>query len=152
LSVPKIVIHTDVFLDHLAGSRRPSVLRESMGKFFCYATVFQAIELFSFARLESEYRAIEDSMAALKLLGLNPKNARKYGELIASCRNVTRWNILTAGLCLESRLPLLTDRRQDFKGVPGLLLVPSRLVRQFDSGAEIIRAAQKKRRSYTTKR
>ena len=84
MSVSKIVVHTDVFLSHLSGDRSPSLLRVAMGRFFCYTTVFQAIELFSLARSENEVRLVEDSMAAMKLLGLNPKNARTYGALLAA--------------------------------------------------------------------
>ena len=110
MSAPKIVIHTDVFLEHLSGSRHPSVLRQAMGKFFCYATVFQAIELFSLAESEKECRAIEDSMAAMKVMGLNPKQAQKYGALLTSSKHLDTLNVLIAGLCLESKLPILTDR------------------------------------------
>jgi len=142
VSVPKIVVHTDIFLDHLKEDGLPSVLRTAMAKFFCYATVFQAIELFSRATSEADTRAVEDSMAALKLLGLNPKNAKNYGRLIASTRRVKTLNILTAGLCLETRLPLLTDRKQDFTGIHGLVIVPTKLVWQDKSGTEIVHEAQ----------
>ncbi len=143
MSVPKIVIHTDVFLDHLCSERAPSVLRIAMGKFFCYATAFHAIDLFSIGRSEMEQKAIEDSMAAMKLLGLNPKNARKYGQLLSATRKVNLLNVMIAGLCIESKLPLLTDSKKDFKGIPDLMLVPTRLVRKFDSGEEILLAARK---------
>ncbi len=83
MSVPKIVVHTDVFLGHLVAVRQPSVLRQAMGKFFCYATVFHAIELFSLARSKQEEKAIEDAMSAVKVLGLNPKNARAYAGAAA---------------------------------------------------------------------
>jgi predicted nucleic acid-binding protein len=140
LNAPKIVIHTDVFLEHLRGNRRPSVLREAMGKLFCYTTVFQAIELFSLAESEKECRAIEDSMAAMKIMGLNPKQAQKYGALLTSSKGLDTLNVLIAGLCLESKLPILTDRRQDFKGVRGLVVIPTRLVSKFESGTEILKA------------
>jgi len=140
LNAPKIVIHTDVLLEHLRGIRRPSVLREAMGKFFCYATVFQAIELFSLAESEKECRAIEDSMAAMKIMGLNPKQARKYGALLTSAKRLDTLNVLIAGLCLESRLPILTDRKGDFKGIKGLLIVPTKLISKSESGQEILDA------------
>lgn len=140
MRVPKIVIHTDIFLDHLCGDRQPSTLREAIGKFFCYTTVFQAIELFSLAKTKEEMQAIEDSMAALKLLGLNAKNAKSYGELIASKMRADRWNLLTAGLCLESRLPLLTARERDFAGVKGLQIVPPTLIAKHATGGEVLKA------------
>lgn len=142
MSVPKIVIHTDVFLDHLTGTEQPSVLRQAMGQFFCYTTVYQAIELFSLAKTEEEVKAVEDSMAAMKLMGLNPKNARLYGELVSSNKKTSLWNVLIAGLCLESRLPILTDRKKDFKGIKGLTIVPTRFIQRNKSGAEIMNAVR----------
>lgn len=142
MTPPKIVVDTDVFFEHLTDDRTPSVLREVMGKFFCYATVFQAIELFALARTEHERTAIEDTMAAIKLLGLNPKRAGVYGELMATNPKLDRYAVLIAGLCLESRLPLLTDRRQQFKGIKGLVCVSTKLVGKFGTGTEILKAAQ----------
>ena len=142
MTVPKIVIHTDVFLEHLCTTRRSSLLRQAMSKFFCYATAFQAIELFSLARSEQEVRAIEDSMAAMKILGLNPKNARKYGELLSGRVRPPLMNVLVAGLCLESRLPLLTDRRKEFRGIAGLLVVPAVFLELYETGEEILKAVR----------
>lgn len=142
MTAPKIVVDTDILLQHLLGDRQPSVLREALGKFFCYATAFQAIELFALARTEKERSAIEDSMAAMKLLGLSPKNAGKYGRLVSSHKKHDRYALLIAGLCIESRLPLLTDRRSMFKGIKGLQCIPSKLVGRYASGAEILKAAQ----------
>lgn len=142
MNTPKIVVHTDVFVEHLCGSRHPSVLRQTMSKFFCYTTVFQAIELFSLVKSEKEHKAIEDSMAAMKIMGLNPKQARKYGELLASSKRVETLNVLIAGLCRESKLPLLTDRKQDFKGIKGLVVIPTRLISRFESGEEILSAVR----------
>ena len=143
MSVPKIVVHTDVLLEHVTTEASGSVLRQAMGRFFCYTTVYQAIELFSLAKSEEEKRIVEDSMAALKVLGLNPKNARKYGELMATNRKTDRWNILIAGLCLESRLPILTDRRKDFSGMKGLVIVSTNLIRSGKTGHEILKTVQR---------
>jgi predicted nucleic acid-binding protein len=137
LKTPRIVIDSDVFVDHLCGKDQPSLLRLAAQKFFCYTTVFQAIELFSFARSEQEFRAIEDSMASVKVLGLNAKNARLYGTLVSKKKNVLR--ALAAGLCRESKLPLLTGRPGEFKGF-GIQVVPVRLVGRYDTGQEILSA------------
>lgn len=140
MTAPKIVIHTDVFLEHLRGDRFPSVLRQAMGKFFCYTTVFQAIELFSLAETEKECKAVEDSMAAMKVMGLNSKQAQKYGTLLTSAKRLDTLNVLIAGLCLESKLPILTDRKADFKGVKGLVVIPTKLISKYESGREILTA------------
>jgi predicted nucleic acid-binding protein len=143
LSVPKIIVHSDVFVKHLCGEQHPSILRQAMSKFFCYITVFQAIDLFSMAKSTREYTAVEDSMSAMKILGLNARNAKRYGRLLAAAKGLERWNVLVAGLCLESRLPILTDRKHDFRGVKGLVVIPTRLVAKFESGEEIMKAARK---------
>lgn len=131
----KIVVHTDIVLEHLAGDRTPSVLRVAMRRCFCYTTVFQAIELFSRARTERELQAVEDSMAAMKLLGVNPKNARLYGRLLAARQRTSppgeragEWNILIGGLCIESRLPLLTERKREFAGIEGLQIISPQMI------------------------
>lgn len=137
------MVHTDVFIDHLCGSSRPSILRQAMGKFFCYATVFHAIELFSMARTEAEQKAVEDTMAAMKVLGLNPKNAPRYGQIVASKPERDRYVLMVAGLCIESRLPILTDRKRDFAGINELRCVPTALVRGKASGMDILNTAQR---------
>jgi predicted nucleic acid-binding protein len=113
-----------------------------MGKFFCYATVFQAIELFADVTTPVEEKAVEDAMAAMKVLGVNPKSAKTYGSLLAKNHSRAVMDMLTAGLCIESRLPLLTDRKGDFRNIAGLVIVPTRVVRTHASGHEILRAAR----------
>lgn len=144
MSVLKVVVHTDVLLDFLL-HKRPgrSVLRLAMSKFFCYTAAFNAIQLFSMARNSREMRAVESSMAALKILGLNPKNARKHGILAAQHPAFHPLDLLVTGICLESRLPLLTGRHELFRSVENLLVIPAVLVTEGASGMEILRAARR---------
>jgi predicted nucleic acid-binding protein len=149
LSVRKLVIHTDVVLEHLTASTSPSVLRQAMSKFFCYTTVFNAIELFAIARSEPELKMVEDSMAAMKVLGLNAKSARTYGRILHQTRRRLEWkNILIAGLCLESRLPILTSRKSDFRGIKGLVVIPTHFVTRYGSADEIVRAVERQRKAH----
>lgn len=119
----RIVVHTDVLLDHLTTATRPSALRRIMASHFCYTTVFQAIELFAVMRSERERKAVEDCLSAMKLLGLNPKRSARYGELFRGHPRHRAIDLLVAGLCLESGLPLLTNRSRDFRGIDGLKVV-----------------------------
>ncbi|MBI4535862.1 MAG: hypothetical protein HY708_06255, partial [Ignavibacteriae bacterium] len=135
MTVPKIVIHTDVFLDHLCGIHQPSILRIAMSKFFCYTTVFQAVELFSIVRSPDEVRAVEDAMAAMKVMGMNPKNSRKYGEMLGRSKGLEGLHVMIAGLCLDSRLPILTNMRRQFRTIKGLVIVPTKLIKEDLSGA-----------------
>jgi len=149
---PKIVIHTDVFLEHLTGSGSPSILRQAMNRFFCYATVFHAMHLFSLARTARESKAIEAAMAAMKIMGLNARRAETYGRLLASTGPSNMMNVAIAGLCLESRLPILTDRAGDFRGIRGMQIVPTGLVAKFENGGQILRAARRGVHSNALKR
>ena len=106
-----------------------------MGKFFCYTTVFQAVELFAAMRTPRERRAAEEAMSAMKILGLNPKKAPMYGALFAAHPRKRATDLLVAGLCLESGLPLLTARAQDFRGIRGLSVMPPRALAPPASGA-----------------
>jgi hypothetical protein len=78
LSVPKIVVDTDLFVAQLTQTDSPSVLRKAMAKFFCYTTIFQAIELFAMTKSPREAEAAERAMAAVKLLGVNARGAQKH--------------------------------------------------------------------------
>ena len=127
---PKVVVHTDVFLEHLTCSRPPSALRSAMGRAFCYTTVFHAMQLFAMAESPTERRAVEDAMAAMKVLGINARSAPLYGKLLAGRNTGRPLNVLIGGLCLESGLPILTDRPGDFNGIRGVRCVPTRMFRR----------------------
>lgn len=142
MKIPKVIIDTDLFLGHLNGDRSPSLLRIALQKFFCYTTVFQAIELFSLGRTAQDRQAIEDSMAAVKILGLNAKNAPTFGRLVSASGKRSMLATLAAGLCLESRLPLVTGRRGMFRG-SGVPLIPAEMLLKFETGDEILKAVAK---------
>ena len=122
----KLIVHTDVLLDHLQGDDHPSILRMAMEEFFCYTTVFQAVELFAAMRTPAARRAAEGAMAAMKILGLNPRRAPMYGTLFAAHPRKRGTDLLVAGMCLDSDLPLLTAREGDFRGIRGLNIVAPR--------------------------
>ena len=143
MSVAKVMVHTDVILDHLYGTKHPSVLRQAMSTFFCYTSVFQAVEVFAVALSPRERKAAEEAMSAMKLLGLNPKYAMRYGDLFAAHPRLHPNVLLVAGLCLESRLPVLTGRTKEFKGIRGLTLIPTRYVGKGMSGSDIVNALQR---------
>ena len=123
MSPRKVVVHTDVLLAHVCGTAEPSALRLAMSRYFCYATVFHAIELFALARTRRERRAAEDTMSAMKILGLNARGARRYGKLLARRKGSNRWAVLIAGLCMESGLPLMTGRKAEFREFRGLKII-----------------------------
>ncbi len=117
-----------------------------MQEFFCYTTVFNAIELFSVARSDAEYRAIEHAMSAMKILGLNAKNAKRYGNLFSSGTRLPRMNTLIAGICLESKLPVLTGRPEEFNGLKELVVIPASVLgKNLNAGNSMKKSASHRR-------
>ncbi|MEK7263607.1 MAG: PIN domain-containing protein [Bacteroidota bacterium] len=140
----KVVIHTDIVLDYLTcDDEASSLLRLAHNNFFCYTTVFNAIELFSLAETQKEKQAIEDSLASMRVLGMNAKNAMKYGELFSEYDHLRRFNALIVGLCLESKLPILTTRTDEFKKVKQLHIIPAGYLRKYKTAEEIFKATKK---------
>ena len=144
VTLPKIVIHTDVIVEYLLHTESVrSVLRLALEKFFCYTTVFTAVELFSIAHTEKERQSIEDALMAMKILGLNARSSKNIGRWISQQPSLPRLNVLIGGLCIESQLPLLVMQRNEFRGVKGLKLVPANLLKKNLNAREILKAATK---------
>ena len=118
------------------------MLRKAESLFFCYTTVFNVIEAFSLCRSEEEIEAVESSMHALKILGLNGKSGKNLGLVRAENRTVRDLDLLIAGLCMESKLPLLTGRPKRYTRVKGLRMIPSLAVKKWDTVEEILRAVR----------
>lgn len=76
--------------------------------------------------MKGEQTNVANAMSSMKILGLNTKSAKTYGKLFADGMKLPRMNTLIAGHCLESKLPIVTNRPKEFKGVKGLVvLTPS---------------------------
>lgn len=123
MSVRKIVVDSDVILDHLTTPDAVSVLRQLMNRYFCYTTVFNAVELFAAARTTKEVQAIDDAMYAMKVLGVNGKSAKNISKAFSSSKGALSG--LIAGLCIESRLPIVTMRPKRYKKNPSLEVIPA---------------------------
>jgi len=122
----KIVVDTDIILEHLIHSKGPSHLRRVMNQYFCYTTAFNAIEAFSFARTEKEIRAVDEAMSALKVLGLNSKSAKAVGRIFSKAAVPRNGDLpyLIAGVCAESKLPIATMNPKRFSGIKELQVIP----------------------------
>lgn len=105
---------------------------------FCYTTVFQAVEVFAAMRTPRERDAAGDAMSAMKILGLNPKNAARYADLVVRHPRHRTTDLLTAGLCLDSGLPLLTGRAKNFRNIEGLVVVSPGQMREGATGEELL--------------
>ncbi len=96
-----------------------------MSECFCYTTVFNAMELFSLCRTKAERTVVEHVMYSMKVLGLNGKSAKNLGELFRRTRDRGMGDLeaLIAGVCVESRLPLLTGKPKRYRGIRSLQLL-----------------------------
>jgi len=136
VSAPKLVVDTDLLIEHLVGERHPSPLRRAARHHLCYTTVVQAGALFAVARTATETQAVEDCLGVVKILGINAKLAAAQGRLRARHPRLDPSDAWTAALCLESRLPLLTGRPGRFRGIRGLAVMTRRSM-----GASVRRTA-----------
>lgn len=127
MSVQKIVVDTDIILDHLVHGDGASILRKTMNAYFCYTTVFNAIEAFSMARSKKEIQAVDDAMSAMKVLGLNAKSAKSIGKIYSNDISVGKKVLpaLIAGVCIESRLPIVTMNPKRFSRIKHLRVIPA---------------------------
>jgi hypothetical protein len=98
-----------------------------MSQLFCYTTVFNAIELFSLCESKEERLVVENVMQSVKILGLNGKSAKNVGMYFgkSGTRRLRDMETLIAGVCLESRLPILTGRPRRYQGLRSLRVIPS---------------------------
>jgi predicted nucleic acid-binding protein len=108
----KVVLDSDILASHLtAPPSEFTALRSALSEYFCYTTVFNAVELFAAARTASEKRKVEDVLSSLKILGMNGRNAKKFAALEGFGRASVPLETMIAGICIEARLPLMTARR-----------------------------------------
>ena len=140
MSTPRLVVDADVILEHLRSTGGPSVLRRAAAAVFCYTTVFHAVEVFAEMRTPRQREAAADAMAAMKILGMNPKNAPRYADLIIRHPRLRSVDLLAAGLCLDGGMPLLTGRPGNFRNIRGLVVVPASRV---GGGGDILRHFQR---------
>lgn len=146
MTTKKIVVDTDILVGHLIhngwmhGKGDPSVLRKALSLFFCYTTVFNVVEVFSLCRTKREIEAAESSMHALKILGLNGKSGKNLGLMRQHGGSTRDLDLLIAGICLESKLPLLTGRPNRYGGIRGLRSVTPNDLQQGNTAEEILRA------------
>jgi predicted nucleic acid-binding protein len=124
MKVVKAVLDTGLFERHLGETPgNPTALRTALRTWFCYTTVFNAMELFGKARTERQRRAVEDVLSAVKLLGMNGRNAGKFAR-IAGHGGRFHASALVAGICIEAHLPLVTDRPGEYRRYRNLRTLP----------------------------
>ncbi|HLA99823.1 MAG TPA: hypothetical protein VJO14_00430 [Bacteroidota bacterium] len=122
--IRKIVLDTDIFTAHLAAKRSEfTALRSALSEYFCYTTVFNAVELFAAARTTREKKTVEDVLSSVKILGMNGRNAGKFAGLEGFGRPAIPLEAMIAGICIEARVPLMTYRSGIYRKYRNLKVV-----------------------------
>jgi predicted nucleic acid-binding protein len=125
MKVVKAVLDTGLFEAHLrAAPGKPTVLRRALRIWFCYTTVFNAMELFGAARTARERRAVGDVLSAVKILGMNGRNAPEFARLASRGAGRIDPASLVAGICIAAHLPLVTGRPGAYRRFRNLRTVP----------------------------
>ena len=139
MSVQKIVVDTDIILEHLIHGDGASILRMTMNTYFCYTTVFNAIEAFSMARSKKEIQAVDDAMSAMKVIGLNAKSAKSIGKIYSNDISVGKkvMPALIGGVCIESRLPIVTMNPKRFSRIKRLRVIPAQKIISHSAATEM---------------
>jgi predicted nucleic acid-binding protein len=113
--VPDLLVDTDVFIDHLRGTRalQPGARRLSY-------SVITRCELF--AGTDGDEAAISVLLGALREIPVDRAVAERAGRLRRES-SIRTPDALIAASALEHGLSLMTRNRRDFAGITGLKLV-----------------------------
>jgi tRNA(fMet)-specific endonuclease VapC len=123
--VAVIVADTDVLIDALRG-RDPMARRvaEAVEAGTLATTVLSSFELLSGSREPTERERVEDLLAAVELLPLDPEAAAIAAglrrDLEARGETIGLADYLIAGICLSRSASLMTRNRGHFDRIPGL--------------------------------
>jgi tRNA(fMet)-specific endonuclease VapC len=122
-----IIADTDVLIDYLRG-RTPMAARvelELQSRSFC-TTAVTAFELWTGAKSERQYAAVELLLAAMIILPLEMEAARRGAALrrglLSRGEDIGMADSLIAGICLHAGGMLLTRNRRHFERIDGLKL------------------------------
>ena len=124
-----IVADTDVLIDALRG-RNPGALRvaEAIEAGTLATTVVSSFELLGGSREPTERERVEDLLAAVELLPLDPEAAAVGAgwrrDLEARGETIGLADYLIAGICLARSASLMTRNRRHFDRIPGLRFAP----------------------------
>jgi predicted nucleic acid-binding protein len=111
-SVASLLVDTDVFVDHLRGSRRLA----PGGDTYAYSVVTRC-ELF--AGRGSDENAVRRLLAPFREIAVDRSVAERAGRIRREV-GIRTPDALIAAAALANRLTLLTRNTRDFEGVPGL--------------------------------
>ena len=125
MSTRRVVLDTGLFDEHLrTPAGNGTALRLALREWFCYTTVFNAMELFDAARGPRDVRAMEEVLSSVKILGMNGRNAGKFARVAGGGGRGFDRAALVAGICIEAHLPLVTRRPGAYRRHGALRTLP----------------------------
>ena len=85
------------------------------------------------ARSEEEIQAVDDAMSAMKVLGLSAKSAKAVGKFFSNIdqKKARDLPVLIAGVCRESKLPIVTMNPKRFSGIKQLRVIPAKKLARY---------------------
>jgi len=140
--VNSVLIETDIIVDYLIATERPTLLRRLLQTATCYTTFVQASEIYSAARGDSERRAVERALFGLKILGASARYSKTIGEVLSSLAPFEdHRTAIVAAMAIESNLPIVTDSHYDqLRKVPALRILPASELRTCPDGESLAEA------------
>lgn len=126
METTRLVIDTDVVIDHLR--KKTGVLNHVLANYTCALTAINLYELRSVPFLSDRQRqTLEDVLKITDILPFNKPSAEQAAEvwntLRAQGQLIGGQDVQIAGVCLASRLPILTRNTSHFKRVPNLVVL-----------------------------
>lgn len=155
MSNHRVVMEPTVFIEHL---RRTSPLRKMESvysrlllRFECYTTVINVYELYSGAKTEKKIAEADAILAPIKILSLRADYPKNIGLLSVVLRrqnlDISEFDKLIAGICLENEMPIVTRNTEHFDRVPELLAIPAGVVEAYEDAEEIVKVSRKRSES-----
>ena len=121
----EIFIDTDIFLDHLTGTKKEeSLLLKCLKIFDCYTSVINASEIFYGCAGNSQREKAKHSFYGTGVLGIPYKYSLRIGEVLKKIeerklKNTYRDAVITA-VCMETKLPFLTLNEKKYSQLSGI--------------------------------
>ncbi len=125
----EVFIDTDILTDYLTHrTEGPSLLRHLVSFSVCYTSVLNATELLAAASNDDERKTITDCLCGVHVLGFHQRYAMTFGQIFSNQREnknvVSLRSSMIAGMCITSKLPLVTFATEMYAKIPGIYCIP----------------------------
>ena|SRR3989344_6001374 len=122
----KLVVDTDILIDYLRQSKRPTLLKHliSQKKILLYISAVTVAELWRGRSIEknTERLKVKRLLKKLTIVPVDTKIAQQAGELLRHYPHLVLADALVASTALEKTCELVTLNKRHFTGIDSLLL------------------------------